>query len=138
MSLPTRQQRALDRIEKALAHDHPGLGPLFAIFTTLVDQEAMPVTERVTAPRQRVRGQRVRGQRRRLRRGRLRRGRISPTLATLLGLAMAAVALFTLSLTLPSPQSCPGSAVTVAARMQSVPAGGQAACSTQQSTRGIP
>ena len=133
MSLPTRQQRALDRIEKALAHDHPGLGPLFAIFTTLVDQEAMPVTERVTAPRQRVRGQRVRGQRRRLQ-----RGRISPTLATLLGLAMAAVALFTLSLTLPSPQSCPGSAVTVAARMQSVPAGGQAACSTQQSTRGIP
>ncbi len=48
MSLPTSQQRALNRIEKTLAHDHPGLGPLFAIFTALVDREAMPVTERVT------------------------------------------------------------------------------------------
>ena len=126
MSLPTRQQRALDRIEKALAHDHPSLGPLFAIFSTLVDQEAMPATERVTTRRRRVRWQR-----RRLR-------RISPTVATLLGLAMAAVALFTLSLTLPSPQSCPGAAVTVAARMQSMPTGHQPTCTTQQNERGIP
>ena len=128
MSLPTRQQRALDRIEKALARDHPGLGPLFAIFTTLVDQEAMPVTERVTARRRRLRRQRrLRWQR-----------RISSTVATLLGLAMAAVALFTLSLTLPSPQSCPGTAVTVAARMQSVPTGRLPACTIQQNKRGIP
>jgi hypothetical protein len=40
MSLPASQQRALKRIEEALAHDH---------FTRLVGQEAMPVTERVTA-----------------------------------------------------------------------------------------
>ena len=129
MSLPTRQQRALDRIEKALARDHPSLGPLFAIFTTLVDREAMPVTERVTARRRRLRWQR-----RRLRWPR----RISATGATLLGLAMAAIALFTLSLTLPSPQSCAGSAVTVAARMQSLPTGHQPTCTTQQNERGIP
>ena len=48
MSLPTSQQRALDQIEKTLADDHPGLGPLFATFTRLVGQEAMPVTEQVT------------------------------------------------------------------------------------------
>jgi WhiB family transcriptional regulator, redox-sensing transcriptional regulator len=33
MSLPASQQPALNRIEEALAHDHPGLGPLFATFT---------------------------------------------------------------------------------------------------------
>jgi hypothetical protein len=49
MSLPASRQRALNRIEEAPAHDHPGLGPLFAIFTKLVSHEAMPVTERVTA-----------------------------------------------------------------------------------------
>jgi hypothetical protein len=49
MSLPASQQRVLNRIEGALAQDHPGLGPLFAIFTRLVGQEAMPVTERITA-----------------------------------------------------------------------------------------
>ena len=38
MSLPTSQQRALDQIEKTLADDHPGLGPLFATFTRLVGQ----------------------------------------------------------------------------------------------------
>ena len=55
MSLPASQQRALNRIEEALARDHPGLGPLFAIFTRLAGQEAMPVTERVTARRWRSR-----------------------------------------------------------------------------------
>ena len=50
MSLPTSQQRALNQIEKTLAGDHPGLGPLFAIFTWLTGHEAMPVTERVTPP----------------------------------------------------------------------------------------
>ena len=49
MSLPAGQRRALNRIEKTLADDHPGLGPLFAIFTRLAGHEAMPVTERVTA-----------------------------------------------------------------------------------------
>jgi hypothetical protein len=49
MSLPVSQRRALNQIEKALADDHPGLGPLFAIFTRLTGREAMPVTERVTA-----------------------------------------------------------------------------------------
>ena len=42
MSLPASQQRALGKIEKALADDHPGLGPLFAIFTQLAGREAMP------------------------------------------------------------------------------------------------
>jgi hypothetical protein len=55
MSLPASQQRALNRIEEALVHDHPGLGPLFAIFTRLVGQEAMPMTERVTARSRRSR-----------------------------------------------------------------------------------
>jgi hypothetical protein len=45
MSWPASQRRALSQIEKTLAADHPGLGPLFAIFTRLTDQEAMPVTE---------------------------------------------------------------------------------------------
>jgi hypothetical protein len=48
--LPTGQQRALNRIEKTLADDDPGLGPLFAIFTRLVGHEAMPATERVPIP----------------------------------------------------------------------------------------
>jgi Protein of unknown function (DUF3040) len=78
MSLPISERRALDRIEKTLAHDHPGLGPLFGIFTKLVGHEAMPVTERVTARPWRLRWQR----------------RMWPTVATLVGLAMAAVALF--------------------------------------------
>jgi hypothetical protein len=49
MSLPAGQRRALNRIEKTLADDHPSLGPLFAIFTRLTGHEAMPVTENVTA-----------------------------------------------------------------------------------------
>jgi hypothetical protein len=56
MSLPSSQQHALNRIEKALAGDYPSLGPLFAIFTRLTGHEAMPVTERLTArPRWRQR-----------------------------------------------------------------------------------
>ena len=42
MSLPTSQQRALDQIEKTLAHDHPALGSLFATFASVVGQEPMP------------------------------------------------------------------------------------------------
>jgi hypothetical protein len=40
MSLPASQRRALDQIEKTLADDHPGLGPLFAIFTGLTGPRA--------------------------------------------------------------------------------------------------
>lgn len=49
MSLPTRQQRALDRIEQALAAEDPRLGSMFAIFTRLTRHEPLPVTERVGA-----------------------------------------------------------------------------------------
>src|ERR1700720_549907 len=42
MSLPAGQQRALNLIEKTLTDDHPGLGPLFAIFTRLTGHEPMP------------------------------------------------------------------------------------------------
>ena len=122
MSLPTSQQRALEQIEKALADDHPGLGPLFAVFTGLVGQEAMPVTERVTAAPWRSRCLR----------------RVSPTVATLVALAMAAVGLFTLSLALPSPQVCSVTAIAITARMQSVPTGRQPACATQQNKRSSP
>jgi hypothetical protein len=121
MSLPTSQQRALDRIEKTLAHDHPGLGPLFAIFTGLVGQEAMPVTERVTAAPWRSRWLR----------------RVSPTVATIVGLSMAAAGLFTLSLELPSPQVCSVTAIAVA-HVQSAPTGRQPACATQQNKRSSP
>ena len=117
MSLPTSQQRALSQIEKTLADDHPSLGPLFASFTGLVRHEAMPVTERVAARPWRLRWQR----------------RMWPTVAALVGLAMVTVALFTLSLTLPSRQMCPGMAFSVAARTQSVPTGRQPACPIQQS-----
>ncbi len=55
MGLTASQQRALDRIKQTLAHDHPGLGPLFATFTKLFSHEAMPVTERVTPRRWRLR-----------------------------------------------------------------------------------
>jgi hypothetical protein len=116
MSLPTSQQRALSQIEKALADDHPSLGPLFDIFTGLAGQEPMPVTERVTTGRWRVPWQR----------------RMWPTVAGLAGLGLVAVALFTLSLTLPSRPTCTGTAVSIAARVQGVPPGSEASCATQQ------
>jgi len=118
MSLPASQRRALNQIEKTLTDDHPSLGPLFANFTWLAGHEAMPVTERVMAqPRRRP----------------------QPTwraVATLIGLAVAIVALFTLTLTLPSPQACPGTVIAAAARLQSVPTGRQPACATQQNKPG--
>jgi hypothetical protein len=117
MSLPTGQQRALDQIEKSLALDHPALGPLFATFTTVVGQEPMPVTERVTARPRRLPWPR----------------RMWATVAGLVGLALVTVALFMLSLTLPNRPSCSGTVVSVAARLQAVPTGSQAACATQQS-----
>jgi len=120
MNLPASQQRALDQIEKTLADDHPGLGPLFATFTRQTGQEAMPATERVTSwpwrlPRQR---------------------RMWPTVAGIFGLALVTVVLFTLSLTLPSRPSCTGTVVAIAARMQAAPTGSQAACATQPSEPG--
>jgi hypothetical protein len=75
MSLPASQQRALNRIEETLADDYPGLGPLFAIFTRLAGQEAMPVTERVTTRRWRSRRM-------------WRMWRMWPTVAAVVGLAM--------------------------------------------------
>ena len=117
MSLPASQQRALAEIEKTLADDHPGLGSLFATFTKLVGQEPMPVTERVTAQPRRLPSRR----------------RMWPTLAGVVGLALVTVVLFTLSLTLPSRPSCTGTVVSIAARVQAVPTGNQAACATQQS-----
>jgi hypothetical protein len=117
MSLPTGQQRALDQIEKTLAHDHPALGPLFADFTRVVGQEPMPPTERVTARPRRLPWQR----------------RMWPTVAGVVGLALVTVALFALSLTLPNRPACTGTVVSLAARMQALPTGSQAACATQQS-----
>ena len=84
MSLPTSQRRALNRIEKTLAADHTGLGPLFAIFTRLTSHEAMPLTERVTARQWQWQWQRQR--------------RMRPGVAVVVGLAMATGALHTLSL----------------------------------------
>jgi hypothetical protein len=111
MSLPASQRRALNQIEKALADDHPSLGPLFAIFTRLTGREAMPVSERVSArswPQMR------------------------PGLLTLAGLAMAIGTLFAISLTLPGPRVCAAGTVTpVAAHTLSAP-GRQPACPLQQ------
>ena len=114
MSLPARQRRALNQIEKTLADDHPSLGPLFAIFTRLTGHEALPVTEQVAARRRR------------------RQRRMRPGVAAVVGLAMAAGALLALSLMLPGPQLCAqGTATPVAARMR-FPAGQQPGCATQQ------
>jgi hypothetical protein len=116
MSLPASQRRALNQIEKTLANDHSGLGPLFAIFTRLTGHEAMPVTEQVTGrPR------------------RWRRRWTRPRVAVVVGLAMATGALLALSLMAPAPQVCPqGTATSVAARTLSFPAGRQPICATQQ------
>jgi hypothetical protein len=117
MSRSASQQRALAEIEKKLAHDHPALGPLFDTFTRVVGQESMPVTERVTAPPRRLPWQR----------------RMWPTVAGVVGLTLVTVALFTLSLTLPNRPACTGTVASIAASMQAVPTGSQAACATQQS-----
>jgi hypothetical protein len=116
MSLPASQLRALNLIEKALADDHPGLGPLFAIFTRLTGHEPMPVTEQVMAGRWR---------------------RMWPAVVTLVGLTTVAGALLTLSLLMSGPQVCVRSTVaTVATHARSVPTGRQPACATQQNKPG--
>jgi hypothetical protein len=134
MSLPASQRRALVQIEQSLADDHPSLGPLFAVFTSLTRQQAMPVTERVTARpwrpwrrparlRRPARPQRPASQRRRMR----------PGVATVALLAVATGALLFLSLTLAAPRMCAsGTVASVAAQARSVPSGRQPACATQQ------
>jgi|ERR1700691_4420491 Protein of unknown function (DUF3040) len=120
MSLPDSQQRALAQIEKMLANDDPGLGPLFTIFTRLTGHEAMPLTERVTVQPREVQPPR----------GRL---RMWPAVVTIIWLAMATGTLLALSLLLPSPRVCaPGAVTPVAARAQSVLTGSQTACASQQ------
>jgi hypothetical protein len=52
MSLPAGQQRVLQRIEQTLVTEDPELGSLFAVFTRLTGQDAMPHAEQLmTAPR---------------------------------------------------------------------------------------
>ncbi len=116
MSLPAGQQRALNRIEKTLADDDFGLGPRFAIFTSLVSHEAMPVTERVTA----------RSWRRRMR-------WIWPAVVTVTGLAVITGALI-FGLTLPGRQECPGT-VTAPAHLQPAGTGRPPACTSRQILR---
>jgi Protein of unknown function (DUF3040) len=47
MSLPASEERVLSRIETALLDRDPRLRSLFAIFTRLTRQEAMPATEQL-------------------------------------------------------------------------------------------
>jgi hypothetical protein len=51
MSWPAGQQRVLDRIEETLLADDQHLGSLFAFFTMLAGDDAMPGTERVRVTR---------------------------------------------------------------------------------------
>jgi hypothetical protein len=55
MSLPGREQRALERIEHRLAGEDPVLGSRFAFFTMLTQDEAMPPAEQLRCGRQRAR-----------------------------------------------------------------------------------
>jgi len=118
MSLPARQQHALQQIEKTLAGDYPSLEPLFGIFTRLTGHEAMPVTERLSAQPQRRRGQRW------------------PVVATLVGLAMLIGVLLGVSLLLRSPPACPAGAASQIARTRSVSAERQPACPSQAASPG--
>jgi hypothetical protein len=49
MSWPGRQRRVLNRTEKMLLADDPLLGLLFAVFTRLTREDAIPLAERVEA-----------------------------------------------------------------------------------------
>jgi hypothetical protein len=118
--LPARQRRALKEIEKALRGEHPGLGPLFDIFTRLTRHEAMPVTERVSGRRPRWQWRRMRG-----------------AAVTIAGLAVFSGVLLTLGLTLPDQPACPGAVTTAAAaRAGPVPPVGPADCATQRGQPG--
>ncbi len=48
MTLPARQQQALDLIERTLVTEEPRLGSLFAVFTQLTLHEVMPGTVQFT------------------------------------------------------------------------------------------
>jgi len=107
MSLRAGQQRSLDRIESALLNDDLRLGSMFAIFTRLARDEAMPATERVTA------GPWLR--------------RLRPALAAAVGLA-AVVSVLVLGLLVPGRQACAGGAAAAPPHVQSFRGGRQAAC----------
>jgi hypothetical protein len=107
MSLRAGQQRSLDRIESTLLVDDLRLGSLFAIFTRLARDEAMPSIERITA------GPRLR--------------RLRPALAAAVGLA-AVASVLVLSLMVPGRPACPVGAAAVPAHAQELRAGRQAAC----------
>jgi Protein of unknown function (DUF3040) len=51
MSLPARHQRVLDRIEHSLHACEPRLVSMFAIFTMLTEDEAMPRQEELPSRR---------------------------------------------------------------------------------------
>jgi hypothetical protein len=50
MSLPARQERALEQIERALQACDPHLRSLFAMFATLARDEEIPRLEKLHAP----------------------------------------------------------------------------------------
>jgi hypothetical protein len=106
MSPRAGQQRLLDGIASTLLDDDLALGSLFAIFTRLADDEAMPATERVHPEPL---------------------GRLRPVLVAAAGLA-AAVSVLVLSLLIPGRQACPGGAAAAAPHTQPLRAGRQAAC----------
>lgn len=54
MSLPARQQRALDGIEGALRVSEPRMAAMFAIFTRLTQDDGPAAAERLSQPRGRV------------------------------------------------------------------------------------
>ena len=94
MRLPGREQRALDRIEQALAAEDPRLGVRFAFFTVLTRHEAIPGTEQAPGRRQRF----------------LRRALLPPLLA-----AMLAASWLT-----PSGQACPAGLTMAAHALSSL------------------
>jgi Protein of unknown function (DUF3040) len=106
MSLRAGQQRSLDRIESTLLQDDLHLASLFATFTRLAREEAMPATERVTAGRWQ---------------------RLRPALAAAFGLA-AVVTVLVLSLLTPGRPACHGDSAAAPAHLQPFRAGQQASC----------
>jgi hypothetical protein len=106
VSLRAGQQRSLDRIASTLLDDDLRLGSLFAIFTRLARDEAMPATERVMS-----------GPWRRLR----------PALVAAAGLVTAASVLV-LALLVPGRPACAGGAAAGPAHMQPFRAVKPAAC----------
>jgi hypothetical protein len=63
MSLPAREQRALDGIEITLQADEARLASMFTFFTYLCRDEAKPVIEDLGTPSRRPRGSRRAGAR---------------------------------------------------------------------------